>query len=215
MANSLTPEAVERLLDLREPVDTRHAAVAALLVAAAGPARPAELAGEDATVRGFRQAHRRTWRRRRSGLAAIAAAAIVSLGGTAYAAGGDHLPAPLRHTVESLLGGAAERPGPTARPPLPSPPSPVPRSTPPPSLSPTTTPTQPSAARLAELCRAWEAGRTDPHAPQVTGEDRRTLAHAARSETGINDYCRGLLGSAATKPGGGPSRTHPVKPSHP
>ena len=243
-ADDLTPDAVERLLDLREPAAAQHAGVAALLVAAAGPALPAELTGEDDTVREFRLAYRRTWRRRRNALIAFAAAAVVSLGGTAYAASGGPLPDPVRRTVESLFG---DDPAgtPATQPPASPPGSPAAASTPAstPARSPSPEAGGPGAARIAELCRAWEASRNDPKAPPVTGEDRRTLARAAKSEAGISDYCRGVLGTTsapsapeasqpgvegtgagpaapgASRPGtvkpsvAKPSRTHPAKQS--
>ncbi|MEV4507400.1 hypothetical protein AB0K00_00370 [Dactylosporangium sp. NPDC049525] len=54
----------DRLLDLREPVGGRYAALIALLFAAAGPALPAELTGEAAARHGFRLACRDRPRRR-------------------------------------------------------------------------------------------------------------------------------------------------------
>ncbi|MFF5230777.1 hypothetical protein [Dactylosporangium sp. NPDC000521] len=242
LADGLTPDAVERLLTLREPAAEQHAGVAALLVAAAGPALPAELTGEDDTVREFRLAYRRTWRRRRNALIACAAAAVVSLGGTAYAASGGPLPDPVRRTVESLFGDDPAG-APATRSPASPPGSTAAASTPTPARAPSPEATGPSAARIAELCRAWQASRNDPKAPPVTGEDRRTLAHAAKSDTGINDFCRGVLGPtsapstpAASQPGAEgsdatpstveasrpgtvkpsaakPSRTHPAKAS--
>jgi hypothetical protein len=240
MPDSLAPDVAEQLLDLREPDGGSHAEIAALLVAAAGPALPAELAGEDTALRGFRQAYRAR-RRRRAGLFASVAVAALSLGGTAYAAGGDHLPGPVQRTVESLFGardtgiatpsaapGTRGTPGASTTPPggVPAPPGGVP------------------AVRAEQLCRAWEAARTDPHAPQVTGEDRRELARAAKSAAGIDAFCRGVLAAPSpttsagdpttasnipttAKPGntgpgsgaspgtgGGADRTHPAKPSH-
>ena len=91
MHDSLAPDVTEQLLDLREPDGGQYAAVTALLVAAAGPARPAELTGEDSALRAFRLAYR-TRRKRRAGLFAGAALVVVSVGGTAYAAGGAPLP---------------------------------------------------------------------------------------------------------------------------
>ncbi|MEV0570365.1 hypothetical protein [Dactylosporangium sp. NPDC050588] len=205
--DGLTPDVAERLLDLCEPAAGRHAGVAALLVAAAGPALPAELTGEDDTVREFRRAYRRTWRRRRNALIACAVAAVVSLGGTAYAASGAPLPDPVRRTVESLFGDDSDSA--PATPPSGSP-ARSPAVTPGPSRSPSPEASGPGTARIKELCRAWEASRTNPQAPPVSGEDRRTLAQAAKSATGINDFCRGVLAPtpapttpAASRPGEG------------
>jgi hypothetical protein len=238
MSESLAPDVAEQL---RELDGGQPDAVAALLVAAAGPALPAELAGEESALRAFRLAYRARRKRRRAGLIAGAAVVVASLGGTAYAAAGDHLPGPVQRTVESLFGGQgaapATAPGAAGRPTAAPSPSPSPSSLPPPSGGP--------PGRIEALCRAWEAARADPRAAQVTGEDRRALARAANGETGINDYCRGVLGTPApatapattpattmatvttesgkqgtakpgnADPGGGASRTHPVKPSHP
>jgi hypothetical protein len=198
MPDALTPDVAERLLDLREPADGRHAAVAELLVAAAGPACPAELAGEEDTVREFRRAYRLPWHRRRAVLLACAGLLLVPLGGTAYAAGGGPLPGPVRRTVESLFGG---RDAPPAVTPVPSrTPSPAPPATRAPS--PAGQPTRP----VEELCRSWEAGDA------LTGDERRALARAAKSETGINEYCRGVVGTPATAK---PKKSHPVRPSPP
>jgi hypothetical protein len=230
MPDSLTPDVTEQLLDLREADGGRHAAVTALLVAAAGPALPGELTGEDSALHAFRSAYRAR-RRRRIGLFSVAAAAILSLGGTAYAAGGDHLPDPVQRTVDALFGGRHDTapstaPGPTGSPPG----SPGSTAGPSPSAPADGVP----ADRVLQLCRAWEAARADPHAPEVSGEDRRELAQAAKNANGIDTFCRGVLGGptptptatsapgqqGTAKPGnadpnGGASRTHPVRPSHP
>ncbi|GIG46860.1 hypothetical protein ACFO1B_20625 [Dactylosporangium siamense] len=220
MSDSLAPDIAEQL---RELDGGRPAGVTALLVAAAGPALPAELAGEESALRAFRLARRARRKRRRAGLIAGVAVVVASLGGTGYAAAGDHLPGPVQHTVESLFDGQdaapSTVPGAAGRP------ATAPAPAPPASWSP--------PGRVEALCRAWEAARADPHAAQVTGEDRRALAHAASGDTGINDFCRAVLGTpyvtTATAangrqgtakpgnadPGGGPNRTHPVKPSHP
>ncbi|MEU0553184.1 hypothetical protein [Dactylosporangium sp. NPDC006015] len=205
--DGLTPDVAERLLDLCEPAAGRHAGVAALLVAAAGPALPAELTSEDDTVREFRRAYRRSWRRRRNALIACAVAAVVSLGGTAYAASGAPLPDPVRRTVESLFGddeGSAPATSPHAPPPG------SPAAAPAPSRSPSPQASLSGATRIEELCRAWEASRANPQAPPVSGEDRRTLAQAAKGATGINDFCRGVLAPAPAPTTPTPAPTAPA-----
>ncbi|MEV0131928.1 hypothetical protein AB0H83_26125 [Dactylosporangium sp. NPDC050688] len=201
MHDSLAPDVTEQLLDLREPGGEQYAAVTALLVAAAGPARPAELTGEDSALRAFRLAYRAR-RKRRSGLIAGAALVVVSVGGTAYAAGGDHLPDPVQRTVEALFGTRntppSAAPGPTGAPTVtPAPPSPA----------------AAPAGNIEHLCRTWEAARTDPHAPRVTGEERAELARAAKNPAGIDDYCHAVLADATPSPAGSapPTATHGSK----
>jgi hypothetical protein len=187
MRDALAPDVAEQLLDLRGPDGGRHTAVTALLVAAAGPALPGELTGEESALRGFRLVYR-PLRRRRAGLIAVAALVTLSLGGTAYAAGADHLPGPVQRTVDSLFGGGGAGPAPPVAPrtggPQPGPPA---------GSSPAAVPDGVQTDRVEQLCRAWAVARADPHAPQVTGEDRRALAHAAHGTHGIDGYCGGVL----------------------
>ncbi|MDG6100843.1 hypothetical protein Daura_02100 [Dactylosporangium aurantiacum] len=206
MPDSLAPDVAEQLLDLREPDDGQYTALTALLVAAAGPARPAELSGEDSALRAYRLAYRAR-RKRRAGLLTGVAVMVLSVGGTAYAAGGDYLPEPVQRTMEALFG--AKNPAPSAVPGASGSPgtsSPPPLSSPPPAAVP--------AGRVEQLCRAWEASRTDPRAPQVSGEERRELTQAAKGTSGIDDYCRALLGGSAstTAPGQTGSAAQPATP---
>ncbi|WP_327006778.1 hypothetical protein OHA72_05595 [Dactylosporangium sp. NBC_01737] len=181
MPDSLAPDVAEHLLDLREPDGGRHAAVTALLVAAAGPALPGELAGEDSALRAFRQTYRAR-RRRRVGLFAVAAAAILSLGGTAYATGADHLPDPVQRTVDSLFGDGG---GDDA--------SPAPSAAPRPSAPPTGSPAgSPPVGSVAQLCRAWEAAapiRTPRRSPARTGRRWPTPRRAPTASTTTAAAC--------------------------
>ena len=175
-----------------------------LLAAVAGPARPDEIAGESAAVAAFTRSPgpvRNRGHRRRAPDGALGTAVAVSvaallLGGTAYAAGTGQLPDALQ---EFLPGAAAPVPDRSARA------APTDRGfragdpTPRPSTSPAPQPsaTEPAdAAELERLCRSWTAFRADPHAGPVTAEERRTLAHAAGGENGIDGLCQ-----AAARPG--------------
>jgi hypothetical protein len=220
----------ERLLDREPPLDASHLPVADLLAAAAGPALPAELADERTAVGQYQQAYRvltpapgRHRFRRRLGLAVTATAAVLLVGGTAYATGSGRLPEPLQRAAHDWLSGAgvpAPAPSPTAHPQA----SVRVRPNPEPSLvAPTGDPA------LIGLCRSWQAFQADPHAGPVTGDERRRLADAAGGEQQIDDFCQRLLspGAAPTtssgKPGnpspgnpnpGGHKPSHPPKPTH-
>ena len=202
-----------------------------LLAAVAGPARPDEIAGESAAVAAFTREYRPRPQPgtsaprpgRRVGTAVAVSVAALLLGGTAYAAGTGQLPDALQ---EFLPGAAAPVPDRSARA------APTDRGsgratpTPRPSTSPAPQPsaTEPAdAAELERLCRSWTAFRADPHAGPVTAEERRTLAHAAGGENGIDGLCQRLLGPApqpsttTSKPGnpdpGAGKPSHPAKPS--
>ncbi|WP_238007298.1 hypothetical protein KZZ52_02485 [Dactylosporangium sp. AC04546] len=194
--------------------------VASLLAAAAAPARPHELAGEDAAVAGYRRVYgtaRPPGRRRRLAVLATLTAVGVSFGSAAYAASTGRLPDPIQRTVHSFVDGV---PAPAVAEPPPTPASTGPRPS-------------PASADILALCHAWEAFRADPHSPPVTGADRRRLADAAGGERFVTDYCRQLLSgpstaasasssaspsvstSASTKPGNpSPGVPNGKKPSH-
>ncbi|MET7392406.1 hypothetical protein ABZS66_02775 [Dactylosporangium sp. NPDC005572] len=180
--------------------------VVLLLAAAAAPARPHELAGEEAAVAGYRRVYgtvRPRRRRRRFAVLAALTAVGVSFGSAAYAASTGRLPDPIQRTVHSFVEGV---PAPAVAEPPPTPASAAPR----PSSA---------AAELVTLCRAWEAFRADPHSPPVTGADRRRLADAAGGERFITDYCRQLLGAPAASPSTpastSASTSPPTKPGNP
>jgi hypothetical protein len=183
-----------------------------LLRAAAAPGRPHELAGEDAAVAAFSRVYRPARRlRRRLAAGGVAVLAAVSIGGTAFAAGTGHLPAPVQEWID---GGhhpsAADASSPVA--------TAGPRTTPPPRpATPGPTSAAPTSAALADSCRAFLAFRSDPHARPLTGGERRDLARAAGGEPQIEDYCRRLLGITAPASDAGNDRkpSHPAHPSHP
>jgi hypothetical protein len=104
----------ERLLDGRlDPEDAppAYAEVARLLRAAAGPARPEELAGEAAAVAAFRRARHRP-ARVRARLVAVALAGTLLGGGVALAAGG--VPVPVERVARAVhrAGGPPATPDP-------------------------------------------------------------------------------------------------------
>ncbi|GGM80143.1 hypothetical protein ACFFX1_33835 [Dactylosporangium sucinum] len=183
-------------------LDRLPAPVASLLAAAAAPGRPHELAGEDAAVAGYRRAYGAAAppRRRERRLAVLAVATVlgVSFGSAAYAAGTGRLPDPIQRTVHELLSGvpAPERDEPSRPAPSQGRPSPTP-------------------ADLVAPCRAWEAFRADPHAPPVTGADRRTLATVIGGEHAITEYCRTLLGGPSPSAPTGPAEKPSTKPGNP
>ncbi|WP_432834056.1 hypothetical protein [Dactylosporangium sp. CA-092794] len=175
----------------------------ALLAAAAAPARPHELVGEEAAIAGFRREYRPVNRRRRRlALAAVAAFAAASVGGTAYAAGTGHLPGPVREWL-----GEADRPPATGAAPRPGQPS---TARPP---APTATPTRGETVVPADACRVYLAHREDPHARQITAAERKELTRLAGDESSIEGYCRQLLGVTPSDNGKKPKPSHPVHPT--
>ncbi|WP_238011944.1 hypothetical protein KZZ52_37830 [Dactylosporangium sp. AC04546] len=205
----------ERLLD--GAAGPGHEQLAALLRAAAGPARPHELAGEDAAVTAFRQARTAPAGRsparssparslvrpgRRVGVLAGALAAGVLLAGTATAAGTGHLPDPLQRAAHDWFAGVGvPEPGPEPV----AAPSPSPSRSEPPvvrSSAPSTAAASVSAARIDELCRAWQEGR----GRKLTDAERRELAAAAQGEDRVEAFCKQRRGAG---PAPTPSKTHP------
>jgi hypothetical protein len=99
----LDDDTVERLLDGRLAADDTppaYAEVARLLRAAAGPARPDELAGQAAAQAAFRAARHRP-ARVRARLIAVTVAGTLLAGGAAVAAG---VPVPVDRVVRTIRG---------------------------------------------------------------------------------------------------------------
>jgi hypothetical protein len=196
-----------------------HPDLADLLAAAAGPPRPDELAGERAAVSAFRREFRpvstssaRARRpRRRAGIVTALTAAVLAVGGTAYAATTGQLPDAVQRAVDGVFSGG----GPSGSPDSTPPPGSV-GTTPAPAGSaadPTVTvPGGPGPgvdeARLKGLCRSWEATRDNPHANAISAEDLRVLAAAAGGEDRIEAFCAALRSRPAEPPA-------PDKPGNP
>jgi hypothetical protein len=196
-----------------------HPGVAELLAAASAPARPEELAGELAAVAAFRREYRpvdraappvpeprgsvpRRPRRRRVALAGLAAV-VALVGGTAYAAGSGRLPDPVQRQLHEALAGVGVPP-------------PDPRDTPSPkqpsasASAPVPMGTAPGDAQLLGLCRAWQAARENPGAPQPRPDEKRILAEAAGGAHRIEQYCAALV---ATGPGATLAPPTPANPT--
>ncbi|GIJ54852.1 hypothetical protein [Virgisporangium aurantiacum] len=227
------------LLD-RSPIGDEHPGLADLLAAATAPARSDEVAGERAAVAAFRREYRpadtgtapapgtvpaagvaagsATGRRgstaRRPathrpgprrlpgrGVVVAALATVVALvGGTAYAAGSGRLPDPVQRQLHEALAGVGVPP-------------PDPRDTPTRTLvsaSPVPSGSSPADVRLLGLCRAWQAARAAPGAPQPRPDDKRALVEAAGGANRIEAFCAALV---ATAPGATPSSSAPAGPA--
>lgn len=220
----IAPDLAEQLL-AGEPGAPEHAGLAKLLASAAAPARPHELAGEQAVVEAFVRARRepasrvqpprtrdaRSPRFGRMAAAKVAAGvALVVAGGTAFAAETGYLPDPAQrraHDLFSSLGVPAPSTGPTvtSRPP----------SAGPSAATGTAPATDPSAsAATVALCRAWVAAQRGPHTQEIPADDLRALAAAAGGRDEIRAFCARLLGEDH---GGAPSKSEPPSPtpSHP
>lgn len=218
----------QRLLD----GGSGDSAVADLLRAASGPARPGELAGERAAVAAFRQeyaagtgavtagrvrepAHglRRPGRR----VAVLAGALTVGvLAGTGVAAGAGRLPEPLQRVAHDWIdrvpepGSGGPVPERTVRAGSPTPPAVHPPSTAP-------APTHPGTpgAEVKKLCKAWDKARTDPQRKPMDPADLRALTTAAGGADRIEGFCG--LPPAPSAPGqhGPPSGTKSKKAGPP
>ncbi|GAB3851247.1 hypothetical protein ACFPIJ_52855 [Dactylosporangium cerinum] len=210
----------QRLLD----GGSGDSAVADLLRAASGPARPDELAGERAAVAAFRQEYAarsaadaaavdgtgRSRGARRSGRRVVVLAAALALGalaGTGVAAGAGRLPAPLQRAAHDWIDQVPE-PGPD-----PDQQQTVRAGSPTPQVSqrPSTTagPSQPgtsgtaAAADVKKLCKEWEKVRDDPHRKPMDPADLRALTAAAGGPEHIERFC-GLTPSSSAPVAPGP-----------
>lgn len=229
----ITRRDADRLLD-GERAAGGHADLAMLLTAAAGPARPDELAGEREAVAAFGREFRRetgdaapvparSARRphRRATIVAVLSAATLAVGGTAYAATTGRLPDPVQRIVDGVFTG-----GDMPSEPRPDPASPhggtgvSPAPTAPPSGAGSTagpdggTPgggvRGADQARLTGLCRSWEATRGNPRANAISAEDLRVLAAAAGGEDRIGAFCAAVLNrTAAPQTPGKPGNPNP------
>jgi hypothetical protein len=200
-----------------EPTGRTHAGLSDLLAAAAAPARPDELAGERAAVaasrREFRPAGpapdarrardsrkaRGTRRRRRAAIVAALSAAVLTVGGTAYAASTGRLPDPVQRVVDGVFAGGGTPSGsPTqqGRTGGPAGASPTAAGSGSASTGPGGAPGV-SDSRLNGLCRSWEAVRGNPHTNSISAEDLQVLADAAGGEDRIGAFCAALRNRTA------------------
>jgi hypothetical protein len=216
---ALTADTAERLLSRRPSPGTppAYAEVAGVLAAAAAPAHAGELAGAAQVLEAFRAAQRpsrarragtRTVRSRVIRTAALAAAVVLLLAGTALATGtllapadraprttsGPHGQAPT--TLGAPAGGGGAAPahpegsgGSNAR---------------------SATSTPPLAGAIG-LCRAYFVGSGDQKAKATAFQ---ALATAAGGPDRVADYCRGLVPGLDTgRPDdAGPPAQQPVSP---
>jgi hypothetical protein len=191
------------------PATGAHRDLAALLGAAAGPARSEELDGEHAAVAAFRREFRpaaaapaRRRSRRRAGVVAALTATILAAGGTAYAATTGRLPDAVQRAVDGVFSGDGPSESPDSAPHSAGV-APTPGGT-------AADPTRPSSAvpggpgvdqaRLTGLCRSWEATRGNPHTNAISEEDLRVLASAAGGEDRIEAFCAALLSRTPPPP---------------
>jgi hypothetical protein len=178
-----------------------------LLDVAAAPPSVEELAGERAAVARFVAAYRdaapippasRRAPPSRSARMAIKVAAgvpVLAVGGTAVAAETGNLPGSARQFLTGLgvpVPAAGSRPtasgtGHT----LPSM-RPAPAVTPAPPLRGATT-TGPAEIGALDLCRSWDAARTNPHGKAVPAATRQALADLAGGEHRIAAFCDDVL----------------------
>jgi hypothetical protein len=184
----------------------RRDPLAELLAAAASPARPRELIGEEAAVMAFRSAHlaQAPESRRRSMLktaltklaTAKAALAVIAVsgGGVALAAGSGHLP-----------GTGSPDTHPTARPDISAsarhdethsahPAAPATTSAPK-----ATAPQGSPSPNLRGLCTAFNAGVGDNPGKALDNPAFTALINAAGGKDAVSGYCVKLLGAAKTK----------------
>jgi hypothetical protein len=178
-----------------------QAGLGILLDALRAPATPGELSAEKATVAAFTAHRKRAARAARTStrsvlVPALAALALLTFGGTAFAARTGNLPDDAQqhaHRLFSALGVPAPRTGPATRHP-----------TPVASAGPSPT-SRPAVVELG-WCADWQPG-----GPPLSNEDHQRLRAAAGSENRIPSYCDKLRRTAGT-PGPG---SHPPTPTTP
>ncbi|WCN78740.1 hypothetical protein [Micromonospora sp. LH3U1] len=202
--------------------------MARLLAAAAGPIRPAELAGEEAALAAFRAArsnpapsvpHRPHRRRLTTGAVAwIGAVAATATAGAAFAAvtrdwvPNPVAPAPSRTSpTPDQPASRSGEPSRSASPGTPSPGTPSPR-TPSPAVpsAPGTAPAYTApAGQLHGLCRAWQAKKPEQREKALRTPGFKKLVIAAGSAEEVEAYCQRLVPVAK------PSAPAKASPPHP
>ena len=219
------------------PPDSTPRGLGVLLNAATAPPSVEELAGERAAVARFVAAYRdgapvpparppiRASRSVRMVAIKVAAAvAVLAAGGTAVAAETGNLPAGARQFLTGLgVPVPAGGPRPTAtgtgrtgvgtHVPLPATPAPSSKGA----------AAGPAEVWALDLCRSWDAARTNPHGKPVPAQTRHALADLAGGEKRIDDFCAGVLGASpsatpspsATGKGNDKDKPKPGKKPHP
>lgn len=190
-----------------ESVDDQHPALAAVLAASTGPARPVELIGLHQAVAGFRaaQLHPVLPPRRQSVIktalvklltvkAAAVAVVAVGAGGVALAATTGTLPNPLsNHANPAASAGishASQHPSAPGHGPSNADPSPS----------------------LVGLCHAFTAGAGADHGKALESPAFRALITAAGGKDKVDAYCTTLLAASASESAhpGGQVSDHPT-----
>jgi hypothetical protein len=209
----ISARAAENLLS-GVPVDSPNPRLAAVLRAAAGPTRPAELAGRQLAVAAFHHAllHPAETSEKRSMIrtaalklftvkAAAVAAVVLGTGGVALAASTGAIPTPLNN----------HHPVPSA-----SVTTPQPGDRPQSSAHPGNADPSPS---LVGLCRAYTAGAGADHGAALASPAFQALITAAGGKDGVDAFCAKVLATAgpSQNPDAQPSDrpSHPDHPSHP
>ncbi|GAA4242992.1 hypothetical protein GCM10022255_000170 [Dactylosporangium darangshiense] len=204
----LTTGTAERLLAGAngDPVDDQYHLLAAVLAASAGPARPAELAGLDQAVDGFRTAQLRPvpHPRRQSvvktallKLLTVKAAAIATIvvgGGVALAATTGALPNPLNNHANPAASAGLSR------------------ASADPSASHHGASSADPSPSLVGLCHAYTAGAGAEHGKALENPAFGALITAAGGKDKVDGYCTHVLASpsATARPGNQPSE-HPTE----
>jgi hypothetical protein len=204
-----------------------------LLDALRAPAAPGELSGEREVVAALAAERRRAAlttrpegrfsvrvpRTTRTLVMSIATGlAVLTVGGTAVAAGTGGLPDGLQqraHRLFSALGVPAPGTGPTTVAPTPAPtgtasatPAPTPTSLPTPGVTGTATP---GTAQVVAWCTAWRAAENGGR--PMNGRARRDLIAAAGGADQVADYCARAGVSATPVTGSSHPRPHATTPT--
>ncbi|MFC4016499.1 hypothetical protein ACFOW4_00840 [Micromonospora sp. GCM10011542] len=212
-------ETVERLLDgiIVDPSAGPRPVVLLLTAVRAAP-RPAELAGEGAALRGYRDALAQPTKRATAfhptrrlagfGIRATAAAvALVATGGVALAAATGTLPLPPHPSTATPPPPPGSPGGGTA---------PDGRPAPGPGASSPGGPTTPTpAAALLNLCRAYRADAGDNPGRSLDNPVLSELITAAGDRQRVGEYCDRVLAGGPTPSDLRPSRRPDVTPSRP
>jgi PT repeat len=204
----MSARTAEDLLD-RAGGDAQHPLLAATLRAAAGPARPGELAGRHQALAAFNRARQDpvVCQRRPSMIkttllklltvkAATIAAVVVGTGGVALAASTGAIPNPLNNHPAPAASASKSHPG-----------------APDASARPGNADPSPS---LVGLCHAYTAGAGSDHGKALESPAFQALLTAAGGKDKVDAFCTGILASAkpTDHPTGQPSEQpteHPTE----